>query len=145
MERGLCNRQGGISRDRVTPRFSDGDYKDKQNQEQWKGGSPISLVHFGNPGTNPLWAGTLTALPTPKAKLLLVHSCTVGDIFATSYNEIAPTGDNQDMPGHHVYDQSLVSRLLSVPASGPNLPMWTHSGSTGALPVPVTCVGRIKA
>ena len=98
--------------------FPDGDYRKKQVQETWKGGSPIDLIHLGNPGNNPMWVGTLSALPTPKAKLLLVHvSASAGEIYATSYNEIAPTGKNQDRPGHHQYDQGRVSRLLSVPRS----------------------------
>ncbi len=99
--------------------FPHGDFREKQVQEHWKGGAPIDLVHLGNPGTNPMWVGTLSALPTPKAKLLLVHqSSSAGEIFATSYNEIIPTGKNQDFPGHHRYKQSMVSQLLAVPRSG---------------------------
>jgi hypothetical protein len=41
-----------------------------------------------------------------------------GALAAGSYNEIAPTGDNQDFPGHHRYDQGLVQTLLAVPDSG---------------------------
>jgi hypothetical protein len=99
--------------------FPMGDFRKKQVQETWKGGTPIDLVHLGNPDTNPMWVGTLSALPAPKAKLLLVHqSASAGEIFATSYNEIAPTGRNQDFPGHHRYNQGLVNQLLSVPSSG---------------------------
>jgi hypothetical protein len=97
--------------------FPHGDQREKLRQEHWKQNQqPIPLVHLGNPGTNPLWAGTLTALPTPKAKVLLMHPTQF--LSVGSYNELAPTGNNQDLPGHHRYNRSLVNRLLSVPRSG---------------------------
>lgn len=97
--------------------FPYGDQRRKMDQERWKGGKPIPLVHLGNPGSNPLWAGTLTALPSAKAKILLVHNVSGGELFVGSYNEIAPTGKNQEWPGHHLYNQGWVSRLLAAPAS----------------------------
>jgi hypothetical protein len=96
--------------------FPFGSFREKDRQEVWKGGLPIALAHLGNPNGNPMWAGTLSALPTPKAKLLLVHdSARVGPINVTSYNEMAPTGKNQDLPGHHQFDTNLVNRLLALP------------------------------
>jgi hypothetical protein len=97
--------------------FPHGDYKKKQQQERWKGAenTTIDLIHWGNPDTHPMWVGTLSALPSDKAKLLLVHKAGGNEVYGTSYNELAPTGENQIFPGHHQYDQKLVAQLLAVP------------------------------
>ena len=93
--------------------YPHGSYTEKQRQERWKGGTTlIPLIQFGSPGDRPMWVGTLSALPSPKAKLLLVH----GVLYPGTYNELAPTGRNQEFPGHHLYDRFLVSRLLALGA-----------------------------
>jgi hypothetical protein len=97
----------------------DGDFRHKEYQETWKGSpqTPCPLVQLGRPNNVPMWVGTLSALPTPKAKLLLVHSAgREGNVNVATYNEIAPTGRNQEFPGHHLYDEGLASLLLSVDA-----------------------------
>jgi hypothetical protein len=110
--------------------FPHGDHREKERQEKWKSGPPIDHVHFGNPGGDPMWIGTLSALPSDKAKLLLIHNGSHGPLFAGSYNEVAPTGDNQDFPGHHVYDAAQVASLLALPASD------QPTSAVDALPAP---------
>lgn len=107
-----------------------GDQRHKMSQERWRGGKPLDLAHLGNPGGNPLWAGTLSALPSAKAKILLVHHGPGGELFVGSYNEIAPTGRNQEWPGHHQYREALVKLLLALPASR------QPAASVDALPQP---------
>jgi len=97
--------------------FPKGDQRQKMSQEKWKGSIPIKLPLLGEPGGRKLWAGTLTGLPKPKAKVLLTHAVSGGDLFVGSYNELAPTGANQDLPGHHRFNKTLVAQLLAVPAS----------------------------
>ncbi|BBO81499.1 OmpA family protein [Desulfosarcina ovata] len=99
--------------------FPYGSYREKERQEQWLGNIPDSseLVHLGNPGGNAMWAGTLSALPSDKAKLHLIHYGPYGDLHVGSYNEIAPSGKNHDFPGHHLYNQALVDLLLALPSS----------------------------
>ncbi len=102
--------------------FPHGDHREKARQERWKGLSGtanlVDLIHLGNPRGDPMWAGTLTALPSNKAKLFLMHNFGSGSaLHAGSYNEIEVTGDNQDLPGHHCFNQALVRQLLSLPAS----------------------------
>jgi hypothetical protein len=108
-----------------------GDSRQKERQEEWKGGPPIDLVHLGNPGTNPLWAGTLTALPGGKAKIILVANvATGGPLMVGSYQELQPTGDNQDLPGFHTYNQGLVQQLEALARSDQN------TSAVDALPNP---------
>lgn len=101
--------------------FPHGDHREKERQERWKGNrgtaNLVDLVHLGNPGNDPMWAGTLTALPSAKAKLILIHRVGSGLLHAGTYNEIEPTGDNQDFPGFHRFDQALVQQLEALPAS----------------------------
>lgn len=94
--------------------FAYGNYQQKQRQETWKGGPPIPLIHLGDPNSIPMWVGTLSALPAPKCKLLLVHDSAAGEVYAASYNELEPIGHNRYFPGHHRYNQSLVTTLLSI-------------------------------
>jgi len=114
--------------------FPHGSNREKERQEQWKGTVPktIDLVHLGNPGGDAMWAGTISALPSDKAKLHMIHNGPHGSLHVGSYNEIAPTGKNQDFPGHHVYNQSLVRLLLALPASD------QPGSEIDALPAPPT-------
>ncbi len=107
--------QRGVTADGTPGFWPHGDNHDKDVQEFWGGGSPIPLRHLGNPGTNPLWAGTLSAMPKPKAKLLLEHVGPLSTFFAGSFNEIAPTGANQIFQSHHTYDRAKVARLAALP------------------------------
>jgi hypothetical protein len=94
-----------------------GDSREKETQEKWKGNVPINLVHLGNPGEDPMWAGTLSALPAKKAKILLVHKVNSGgNLNVGSFNEIVPIGKNIDLPAYHVYNESLVESLAALAA-----------------------------
>jgi len=110
--------------------FPYGDHREKERQERWKGGAPIDLVSWGNPGGDPMWIGTLSALPTDKAKLLLVHDTPHGPLNAGSFNEVAPTGANQEWHGHHLYDAQRVALLNALPSSD------QPHGAVDALPSP---------
>lgn len=97
-----------------------GDSRQKDRQERWKGGSPIDLVHLGNPGTDPMWAGTLSALPAPRAKILLMHNPpSGGPMVVGSFQELRPTGANQDLRGHHTFDNALIQRLAALRRDSP--------------------------
>lgn len=54
--------------------FPYGDHREKEKQERWKGSAGLSslpdLCRFGAPRGDPMWIGTLSALPSQKAKLL---------------------------------------------------------------------------
>ena len=141
----MCEWQEGYDIGRLLP-FADGsgigffphgDQRQKDVQEKWKGGQPISLVHLGNPENDPMWAGTVSALPSDKAKLLLVHDAPSGKLNVGSYNEIVPTGSNQDLPGHHCYNATLVAKLLALPSSdqpGPVVDMLPAPPARSLLP-----------
>ncbi|MBS4036125.1 MAG: OmpA family protein [Ignavibacterium sp.] len=95
-----------------------GDCREKERQERWKGSTPIDLIHLGNPGNNPMWVGTLSALPVPKVKIIFVHKVNTGGMLNVgSFNEILPAGDNIDIPAHHFYDENLVNQLVELSAS----------------------------
>ncbi len=103
------------------PGFVDyGDSREKETQEMWKGiNSPIELIHLGNPGTNPMWAGTLSGLPSQKAKIILVADVNgIQPLNVGSFNEVAPTGSNIELQGHHIYNGNLADKLLSIASSG---------------------------
>lgn len=96
-----------------------GNFRQKRDQEVWNGGANLSeFIHLGDPDKTPMWVGTLSALPKPKAKLLLIRTTGFEEIHVTSYNEIAPTGSNQEFPSYHLFDSSLVDNLLAVSSSG---------------------------
>jgi hypothetical protein len=98
--------------------FIHGDCRKKQEQEKWKGGIPVELVHLGNPGNNPMWAGTLSGSPSKKVKILFEHNVNSGGkLYVTSFNEVEHNGKNIDLPAHHTYNEELVNRLSSLTAS----------------------------
>jgi uncharacterized Zn-binding protein involved in type VI secretion/flagellar motor protein MotB len=109
-----------------------GNTQAKDNQERWRSHAPIDCVLLGNPGGDPLWAATLSALPTAKVKLLLVQSQAGVDVNVGSFNELKPTGDNIRLRAHHLYDQALVQKLLALDRDDPS------SAAIDALPAPKT-------
>jgi len=96
---------------------------DKDIQERWKGRSTLAdLVRLSTPGGVPLLVGTLSALPSAKAKIVARKSVasdsaaagTSDKIVVATWNELAPAGRNLDLPGLHQYDRALVEKLSAL-------------------------------
>ncbi len=106
--------------------FIDGHPHDKDVQEHWSTAlPPIDLVRLSAPSGVPLLVGTLSALPSGKAKLLAFHSVTSdtaaagtsGPIVVATWNELSPSGKNVDLAGLHRYDKALVAKLSALKTS----------------------------
>jgi len=91
------------------------DQREKMKQEHWRGGDPIELVNFSTDSSKPLWVGTLSELPTPKAKALLLHGSGSSAWHVGSFNELAKTGANFLRRSYHTYDKKLVAKLAALP------------------------------
>ena len=104
------------------------DHREKMNQEKWRDATtigakpdpPVSLVNFSKDSNHPYWIGTLSKLPSIKAKLILIHDSPNGTWYVTSFNALAPSGNNIAFTSRHIYDCNLVARLLALPAD--NIP-----------------------
>lgn len=96
------------------------DQREKMNQERWRGVYPIELVNFSTDASRPLWVGTLSALPTTKAKAILIHKPSTFAWHVGSFNELSKASANHMRKSHHTYDKNLVSRLAALPVK--NIP-----------------------
>ncbi|HWR81976.1 MAG TPA: hypothetical protein VN285_01590 [Candidatus Deferrimicrobium sp.] len=93
-----------------------GDNRKKEEQERWNRSTTlIDLINFAAGGSDPMWIGTLSELPSPKAKLLWIHNGPHGPRHVGSFNELSPKGHNQIFNSHHTYDRNLVSQLIALP------------------------------
>lgn len=107
----------GVTADNEPGFWSYGNYTNKDQQEFFDNPrKPLSLVRFCTFGENPILVGTLSKLPGNKCKLLLVYDKSGTTVNATSLNEIAPTGVNQQFKSHHTYNQELVQKLEAIDA-----------------------------
>jgi hypothetical protein len=100
------------------------DHEKKDEQEQWNGSDPISLVEISIVDNSPVLVGTVSKLPESKCKLLMQHGGDSDKVYATTFNEIEPNGENQLFRSHHTYDRHMVNLLAAInpepEASGPN-------------------------
>lgn len=99
------------------------DHIRKDEQEKWNGNDPIPLVEISTIDNSSVLVGTVSKLPGPKCKLLMQHGDGSDKVYATSFNEIEPTGENQLFKSHHTYDSHWVNLLAAIhpepEASGP--------------------------
>ena len=90
-------------------------HEKKDKQERWdRNRAPIPLAEFSTVDNSPVLIGTLTHLPADRCKLLLIHKKGGVRVVASSFNEIAHTGENLFLPSHHTYDIDMTTVLAAM-------------------------------
>ncbi len=108
----------GLDKKGVNRFFIFGDNRLKEKQEKFiRDFDPFELINFAPGAPDPLWIGTVSALPTAKCKLIMgvKRDGQPAPSHVGSFNEIVPTGQNQVFDSHHTFDRNLVNRLLALP------------------------------